>query len=117
MVSVLLGNGADKDARTSTGTTALAMAAGSGHLPVVMILLTAGADCKIADTGTGYSAFLLAAGLRHVVNLQALRQHGANVNTKDVNESTLLHHLCGFLPQGGHKAVGHLLRWGADEKT
>lgn len=49
LVTSLLQNGADGNARDATGATPLMLAAGSGNLPVVKVLLAAGVDVNAVD--------------------------------------------------------------------
>lgn len=93
----------------------LTSAARRGHLPVVKLLLAAGADLDICVTSSGYAALTLAAGFGYVSIVLALLQHGAHVNTQGNDGYTPLHYLCQHQPAGGGAAADLLLRWGADE--
>ena len=59
VVRLLLEAGADKDAATQPGATALMFVAKNGHLEVVRLLLEAGAD-KDAATEPGATALMFA---------------------------------------------------------
>lgn len=75
---VLLEAGADVNDTSAAGTSALVIAAHSGHGPLGVFLLEQGADPNAAEAG--YTA-LHAAVLRSQVQLaQALLLHGADVN-------------------------------------
>lgn len=83
LVTSLLQNGADGNARDATGATPLMMAAGSGNLPVVKVLLAAGVDVNAVDE-RGWGALMKAVynadldrGFPDVV--QALIEAGANI--------------------------------------
>ena len=76
---VLLNAGADVNDVAASGTSALVIAAHSGHGPLGIFLLEQGADPGAA--GAGYTA-LHAAVLRGQVELvEALLEHGADANT------------------------------------
>jgi ankyrin repeat protein len=53
IVRLLIGNGADVNARNSSGQTVLYCAGGHGHLETVELLLSAGADCDARFTDDG----------------------------------------------------------------
>ena len=77
-VRVLVEAGADVDDTAASGTSALVIAAHSGHGPLGSYLLEQGADPNAA--GAGYAA-LHAAVLRSQVQLvEALLDHGADAN-------------------------------------
>ena len=72
----LLEVGADVDAYTKTGDTALLKASSKGYAEVVLLLLEAGADVNIQDQ-TGITALRLASEGRHEVVIRLLNDAGA----------------------------------------
>jgi ankyrin repeat protein len=71
VVRLLLEKGADVKAKTSSGWTALHLAARGGHEAVVRLLLEKGADAK-AKTSSGWTALHLAARVGHEVVVRLL---------------------------------------------
>lgn len=61
-VKALLANGADANAKTAYGVTALLHAAGQGHVEVVKVLLEHKADANIKDTFYGQTPLTAAVG-------------------------------------------------------
>jgi len=74
VVRYLLDEGADLEARDSSGATALAEAAYYGHLGVVKELLLRGAD--INSVGRGGTALDLAASRNQTAVVDLLKHHG-----------------------------------------
>jgi ankyrin repeat protein len=81
-VRLLLDMGADVNARTGGGYTALMGAAENGHASVVKLLLAKGADVKVKNKDNGYTALFYAiqSGKTEVVRL--LIAAGADVNAR-----------------------------------
>ena len=110
VMRLLLEAGADKDAATQNGYTALHFAAEQGHLDVMRLLLEAGAD-KNAATQNGHTALHLAGLYGHLNAVQMLLVADKNAATQ--NGYTALHYAAG----GGHlDVVRLLLEAGADRE-
>lgn len=92
MVRALLLEGANRDARTAQGFTALHCASGRGGLGTVKILLNAGADVNVRSGGWQRRTPLHAAatlGDRAVT--EELLRWGADVDIPDAEGVTSLH--------------------------
>lgn len=85
-VKKALDNGADVNHVSEKGSTALMLASMGGHLGVVELLISKGADVNII---TNTSALVSAAGLGRYDIVKYLIDHGADVNQK-VGERTAL---------------------------
>jgi len=72
LVTRLLDQGADVNAKFRYGTTALFKAAERGHTEVVKILLARGADATVKDTFYGATAMTWALDHKHVPVIEAL---------------------------------------------
>lgn len=92
VVSVLLQEGADRDARTSQGFTPLHCASGRGGLGCVKMLLKAGADVNVRSEGRQRRTPLHAAAVLgdKAVTVELLRW-GATVDIPDAEGITGLH--------------------------
>lgn len=88
-VEALLKKGADKNAKTDDGTTALMLAAAGGHTDVVRTLLGAGADCNAANS-SGKTALMAASARGDTASLLLLLDAGADVNAKSASGDTAL---------------------------
>ena len=111
VVQVLLEAGADKNAATQDGETALMAAARDGHLEVVQVLLDAGAD-KNAAKQNGATALMLAAQNAYLEVVQVLLEAGADKNAAMQDGATALM----IAAQNGHlEVVRVLLEAGADK--
>ena len=77
-----IARGADVNAASSHGVTALIAAAAAGHAEVVRLLLRAGADVG-ARRGDGFNALMSGAFFGHAEVVKALLDGGADVNGKD----------------------------------
>ena len=125
IVRMLLDHGADVNAQTRNGDTAIDGAAASGGLAEVQLLLERGArldlpthqkdllDGRSIDGTNGYDALVEATSMyQHqpkVVSL--LLEHGANPNAKSTNDLTPLGRAS---ESGDAEVVGMLLKAGAD---
>ncbi|CAK9019884.1 unnamed protein product [Durusdinium trenchii] len=87
VVRMLLEAGAEKNAATQDGETALMAAARDGHLEVVQVLLEAGAE-KNAATQDGETALMAAARDGHLEVVQVLLKAGADKNAATQDEET-----------------------------
>lgn len=81
-LSRLLASGADADARTPGGETALMRAAARGHVEAVRVLLGAGADPNTSRRD-GMTALMLASFFGHAEVVRALVSAGAGVSATD----------------------------------
>ena len=76
-VESLLGHGADVNAKTTYGVTALLYAAGKGHVDVVKVLLKHKADVNAADSFYRETPLASAADANHVAVVKLLLEAGA----------------------------------------
>lgn len=83
IVRALLKAGADINARSKYGDTALTAATYFCHSQVVEFLLDHGADVNVKNYGYGSSPLMLAAECDDVTSVKALIKSGANVNEKN----------------------------------
>ena len=88
----------------SRNKNALQIAANSGHVECVALLLEAGAN-KDAANSDGITALHRAARMGHAQVVQLLLEAGADKNAADSDRRTGLH----FAAQHGHREVVHLL--------
>jgi hypothetical protein len=104
-VESLLASGADVNARTQGGETALMRAAARGHAEVISLLLERGAepDARRRDQWT---ALMLAAFFGRAEAARALLGGGADVTAADRNGSTAL----GWAVSRGHVEAARLLK-------
>jgi ankyrin repeat protein len=110
IVRALLAEGADVNAKTNDGTTALLLASRNGHLDVVQVVLAKGAEVNAKDN-KGVTALMGASVAGHLEIVQALLAKGANVNAKTNDGTTAL--LVASI-EGRLEAVQTLLDKGAD---
>ena len=82
-------NGADVNAKTNTGFTALMSAAKGDHAEIAELLLTYGANVNDKDI-TDWTALMYAAREGCTKTARVLLTHGANVNAKDSKGKTAL---------------------------
>ena len=80
-VSVLIGSGADVNARSKLGVTPLMGAASAGSLDCVKLLVSKGANVDAKDY-FGHTALLLAAKRGNLACAKFLTSEGADVNAK-----------------------------------
>ena len=91
IVLALIAAGANVNAATNYGSTALIVAANRGHFAIVQALLAApGIHVNDALMNSGSAALTLAASNGHVAIVQALLAAGANVNSTGNNGWTAL---------------------------
>jgi len=76
-VKVLLEQGADVNAKSPYGATALFFAADRGNMEIIRILIDHGADVKVKDTFYGASALTWAATKSHADVIKLLLSKGA----------------------------------------
>jgi uncharacterized protein len=83
VVALLLENGANVEARDSTGDTALLICAARGGDPAIAaLLLEKGADIETKNND-GHTALMLAAAYGRPAITALLLERGANIDTKD----------------------------------
>ena len=113
VVHLLLEAGADENAASTDGATALMVAAFRGHLEVVRVLLEAGAD-KHAATHDGETALVVAAYQGHleVVRLLLEAEADPNMATEDGLTALIAAAINGHL-----EVVRLLLEAGADKNA
>ncbi|XP_075065851.1 ankyrin repeat and KH domain-containing protein 1 isoform X2 [Mixophyes fleayi] len=111
LVRYLLTAGANVQATTATGDTALTYACENGHTDVAEVLLQAGADLEHESEG-GRTPLMKAARAGHLCTIQFLIRKGANINRATANND---HTVVSLACAGGHLAVvEQLLAHGAD---
>lgn len=86
VVEVLIKHGADVNAKSNYGFTALMEAAGRGHTEIVDALIKSGADVNAKDND-GWTALMEAANAKVA---ELLIKHGADVNAKENDGETAL---------------------------
>ena len=104
-VEILLAEGADVNANTANGMTALMCAASKGHTGIVQNLLDKGADVN-TKRYDGLTALTLAAFFGHAGSVSALLAKGADVYAKDNHGSTALD----WALSRGHAHIAQLLK-------
>jgi serine/threonine-protein phosphatase 6 regulatory ankyrin repeat subunit A/serine/threonine-protein phosphatase 6 regulatory ankyrin repeat subunit B len=94
MITQLLDEGADPNARPTEGMTALMWAGARGNVEAVKLLLAKGADVRAADAqGNSALMWAVAMGTPEVVNL--LLQRGASLEIKNQDkQSALIRAVC-----------------------
>eukprot|EP00729_Bicosta_minor_P032933 gene32933-biopygen16613 len=109
------GGAVDVNWQGKAGTTAVYMAAGRGHLPVVMVLLAHAADPNLARTTDGTTPAYMAAHQGHAECLQLLLEHAADPNLARTADGRTPAHMA---VQNGHaECLQLLLEHAADPNT
>lgn len=104
MVRLLLGKGADLDARTKRLETPLFLAAAKGHHKIVALLVDSLAGINLPDY-EGRAPLIAAAGAGHLETVKVLLDGGANPNaTMGTGESPML-----VAVQGDHLEIMKVL--------
>lgn len=93
-VKALLKEGADVNAKTDTGATALMWASFFGKLDVVKVLLANGADVNASD-GRGWTALMTTAEQGYPEVMELLIAKGADVNARNADKQTALTYALG----------------------
>jgi len=109
-VSALLGAGADVDAQSTDGLSALHLVAETGNLAVFDLLIDADADVDAQDAA-GWTALHDAVDFDHPGIVDGLIDAGADVDIQDDEGWTALHQAAHV---GSSEIVGALLDAGAD---
>ena len=110
-LQALINHGADVNATSKLGNTALNIACWKGNVEAIDVLLHAGADTTISDTD-GYTCLHKAVNAGcNKQTLQALINHGADVNATSKLDRTALKIAC---KKGNVDAIDVLLHAGAD---
>jgi ankyrin repeat protein len=105
IVSVLLSNGANVNARDANGLTPLIVASYQGSWPMINELLKKGADVNLRSN-IGKTALMVATQNGHEPVVKLLIEKGANVNVEsDRNETALM-----LAVNMGYKKIANLLR-------
>ncbi|XP_041444695.1 ankyrin repeat and KH domain-containing protein 1 isoform X2 [Xenopus laevis] len=105
LVKYLLAAGANVQATTATGDTALTYACENGHTDVADVLLQSGSDLEHESEG-GRTPLMKAARAGHLCTVQFLTSKGANINRATANND---HTVVSLACAGGHLAVVELL--------
>lgn len=108
-MKLLLEGGANPNALTPQGATALHLAAGADD-PALLETFLGKADPNLPD-GNGKPPSFIAAEQRRWENLKLLLDHGASIDAADRDGNTLLHMLA---MRNNFEAVAVLLRIGAN---
>lgn len=89
LLETLIRKGADVNAKSVLGMTALMFAAGEGHDDVVRVLIDSGVGVN-ARNDEGATALMFAADQGHTTVVKLLLNAGADVNIRTNDESTAL---------------------------
>lgn len=86
--------GADVNAKTISGKTALMIASYKGYTDIVNLLIEKGADVNAKQSNTGGTALMAASDGSHLDIVNLLIEKGADVNAKDNDGKTALMRAC-----------------------
>lgn len=87
--NILLENGADPNAKSPDGTSALTIAAEYGHADIIKLLLAKGADVNLRNNH-GNTALMYGAEYGHPQVVKVLIAAGADLNARDNDRETAL---------------------------
>lgn len=111
LVTLLLAQGADIEAKDFYGRTSIIWASLNGHEAVVKLLLDKSADFEVKDMYLCKTALLCAVGAGHETVVRTLLKNGADVEAKEKNGRTSLL----VAAEIGHETIiKQLLENGAD---
>jgi cytohesin len=114
MVTLLLGVGADPNAKTANGSTLLHDAALKGHREIVQLLLARGARADSRNAGGATPLHDASLG-GHIGVIELLLDRGAEIDARDTEAgATPLHHAASW---GRCDAVRVLIKRGADRSA
>lgn len=91
--------------------SALHCAAGFGELEIMNMLIAHGADVNLRKTGNGETPIMSAMEFHHAGVIQPLLDAGADINLRDFQDSTALHHA--IAPRVDTVLIDYLLKHGA----
>lgn len=109
-VNFLLSRGADINATTYEGVTALMYASNNGNLEMIKFLLENGAEVNRQPL-SGITALMAAARANHFKESEWLITHGADPNIRDIYGVTALHYAAAY---NYYELVDMLIFYGAD---
>jgi ankyrin repeat protein len=89
IASLLVAHGADVNAKSEDGSTALMNAAAEGNAEIVSLLISKGADLNTADN-SGQTPLIKAAGEGQARAVEILVAHGADINHNDKSGITAI---------------------------
>nr|POE50153.1 ankyrin repeat-containing protein c6c3.08 [Quercus suber] len=110
LVDFLLLKGADVDAKTNNGQTALHFASSKSHLDTAKKLIAHKASTRVKDK-RGQLPLHRAAAVGHVPIVKLLLENRSPINATDIDGSTALHHA---VAEGHGDAAVLLLKHGAE---
>jgi ankyrin repeat protein len=109
VLRLLLEKGAEPDAKTLTGNTALMTAAGRANLEAMRLLIAKGADVN-AKSAAGATALMAAASTGNAAAVRLLIEKGADVNVETKKNQTAL---ADAATTGDQETIALLLEHGA----
>ena len=83
MTQTLLDAGAKVTATTTTGVTPLHLAAKSGSVGAVEVLIEVGADIEVRESAWGQTPLIFAAGFNRLEAVEALLERGADPSVRE----------------------------------
>jgi hypothetical protein len=108
MVAMLIESGANINAKSCRGDTALHGAVRNGKEIVLQILIDSGAGIDIRGE-SGWTALLYAASYHHLTMVRLLLIKGANIEAKNSHDETALHVAVRSVHSKSHIAVAQML--------